>query len=174
MTMIDPELKYCPRCNDEYRADIEQCAACEIALVTGTRKLEMEREKKEQLSRRRGKLTAEDELVIIERGSLHDLRRLESLLAAERIGTSMTGDENSCSKSCCPSNFYLQVRKEDAADALQIIAEEHRRTTGLDEIGHDHGQEIFNPAIAEAVCPACGFSFPTSQATCPDCGLCFG
>jgi hypothetical protein len=171
--MIDPELKYCPSCHDEYRAEIEQCAACEVVLITGAQKMALEKKRQENMSRRKGELAPEDEVVAIERGSLHDLKRLEDLLAAERIGTRLIGDEQSCSKSCCPSHFYLQVRKEDAVDALQLLARDHQRTTGLDAGCHAHGEEVYNPHAGEAICPACGFRFSTSAATCPDCGLCF-
>jgi hypothetical protein len=172
--MIDPELNYCPRCNDEYRADIVQCAGCEIDLITGTRKLELEKEREEKMARRSGKLSPEDEVVNIERGALQYLRQLESLLAAERIGSRMVGDEQGCSKSCCPSNFYLQVKKEDATDAMQILAAEYLRTTGLESKGRATDEVVFNPHAGEAICPACGFRFSTSSATCPDCGLCLG
>jgi hypothetical protein len=172
--MIDPELKYCPRCSDEYRAEIEKCAACEIALITGAQKLTLESQWREKVTRRKGELTPEDEIVVIERGPLNDLRRLEDILAAERIGSRLVGDQHSCSKNCCPSNFYLQVRTEDAADALRLIALEHERSTGLGGGGcRGHEREIYNPHAGEAICPACGFRFSTSSASCPDCGLCF-
>lgn len=172
--MIDPELKYCPQCNDEYRAEIEQCAACEVLLITGAQRLESEKARQEQMATRKGELTPEDEVVVIERGSLHDLKRLEDLLAAERIGTRLIGDENSCSKNCCPSTFFLQVRREDAPAALELLAAEHHRLTGLDLADNAHTDAVFNPYAAEANCPACGCCFSTSSTTCPDCGLSFG
>ena len=40
--MIEPDLKYCPKCDDEYRAEIEKCATCGIELITGLQKIERE------------------------------------------------------------------------------------------------------------------------------------
>jgi transposase len=28
--MIDPDLKYCPECNGEYMAEIEECTPCRV------------------------------------------------------------------------------------------------------------------------------------------------
>ncbi|MDJ0624318.1 MAG: hypothetical protein QNJ17_15225, partial [Desulfocapsaceae bacterium] len=33
--MFDDELKYCPLCYDEYRAEINLCAACDVTLLSG-------------------------------------------------------------------------------------------------------------------------------------------
>ena len=32
---IESDLKYCPRCGDEYRAEIATCAACRCDLLSG-------------------------------------------------------------------------------------------------------------------------------------------
>lgn len=172
---IDPELKYCPKCNDEYRSDIENCAGCNVPLITGAQRLAIEEERQRKIAGRSTTLSINDDLVTIHRGTLHDAKRLEVLMADERIGTLLAGDDNSCGKGCCPSYFDLKVRREDAADAMKIIDEEFRRSTGIDahEMG-DHADAVFNPHAAEAVCPACGTKFPTATTTCPDCGLCFG
>ena len=173
--MIDPELKYCPRCNDEYRAEIVSCAACNVALITGRQKLEMEAEAEARMNGRLGAITSDDDIVTLHRGSMGDIKHLQSLLADQRIGSLITGDSNSCGKGCCgPSSFYLQVRREDVHEALRVIGEEYERTTALAH--HDLGcaDAVFDENAAEAVCPACGFRFATTETTCPDCGLCFG
>jgi len=171
--MIDPELKYCPKCRDEYRADIECCAACQVTLLTGLELLAMENTGAAKRASRKGAITADDELVTIQAGPLTDMRILEELLEAERIGTLVAGDQKSCGKSCCPSTFHLQVRREDAPDAFAVIQEEHKRQTAL----ADHENQIdgiFNADAGQATCPACGFTFRTDTTTCPECGLCFG
>ena len=174
--MIDPELKYCPQCEDEYRAEIDTCATCEIPLITGSEKLSMEEARKQRLTTRQGELTQEDDIVTIHGGQINDIKHIEGLLAAERIGTLVVGDDKSCDKGCCPSNYYLQVRREDAMDALEIIKAEHHRATGL--VGHHdengHADSVYDSSAGQATCPACGHTFPTSTTTCPDCGLCFG
>ena len=172
--MIDPELKYCPKCEDEYRAEIETCASCRIQLITGNDKLVMEEARKQRLTGRRGELTPEDDIVTIHGGQLNDIRHIEELLAVERIGTLVIGDDKSCGKGCCPSTYYLQVRREDALDALGIIKAEHKRVTALDHHDNSHADSVYDDKADEATCPACGHTFSTKAATCPDCGLCFG
>jgi len=172
--MRDPELKYCPECEDEYMPEIENCAACGVALITGRRMLELEEDRQRVLQNRTGKVSANDDLVGLRQGPLQDMRHIENLLRAERIGTLLVGDENSCGKNCCATSFVLCVRREDAGDALSILEKEFRRATALDHHDTTHADNIFDLTAGSAVCPACGYSFSTSTTTCPDCGLCLG
>ncbi|MFC1837100.1 hypothetical protein ACFLYW_00265 [Thermodesulfobacteriota bacterium] len=178
--MIDPELKYCPECNDEYRAEIEQCAGCGIDLITGRQKIEMEEARQQKLATRTGELDPDDDLVLMRRGPLAEMRHLATLLDAEKIATAMIGDMKSCAKdrfgnsTCCPTVYNLLVRKEDGREAYHVIEEDHRRVTGLAHHGDINDEAIYNPHESEAQCPACGHTFPTTETACPDCGLRFG
>ena len=172
--MIDPDLKYCPECNDEYRAEIKKCAACGIDLITGLQKIALEEERQRILEGRSMDLSPNDDLVAIRRGPLADMRHLSDLLNSENIGTLLAGDDNTCGKGCCPSVYNLLVKREDGMDALHIVEEEHKRVTGLAHHETANGDAVFNPHASEAQCPACGHSFPTTQTKCPDCGLSFG
>jgi len=172
--VIDPDLKYCPECDDEYRAEIEKCAACGIDLITGQQKIEKEEVRRKMLEARSTELSPDDDLVAIRRGPLADMRHLADLLHNENIGTLLAGDDNSCGQRCCPSVYNLLVKREDGMDALHIVEEEHKKVTGLAHHEGTNGDAIFNPHENEAKCPACGHSFSTTQTECPDCGLSFG
>jgi len=172
--MIDPELKYCPKCGDEYRADIETCASCEVTLITGRDKIAKEEARKQRLNSRRGELTPEDDIVALHKGPLTDIKHMEDLLAAENIATLTVGDEQSCGQGCCPTNYILLVRREDAQDAVQIINAEYQRATALEHHDTCHAESVYNRDAGQATCPACGHTFPTTLESCPDCGLCFG
>ena len=171
--MIDPELKYCPKCKDEYMPHAVNCAACEITLISGTDMLAMEQNRHAKRSQRATSISPDDDIVTVHHAQVGEIRRLESLLAAENIVVLITGDNQSCGGGCCPGSFYLNVLREDALDALKIIEQEFDRTTGLN--GHDrgHAEAVFNPADLLVTCPACGATFTPSGPECPDCGLCF-
>ena len=178
--MVEPDLKYCPKCNDEYRAEIEKCAACGIDLITGRQRIEREEARRKELESRVRDLSPDDDLVRIRRGPLPDMRHLANLLDGERIGTLLVGDLETCGKDrfgntlSTPTTYDLMVKREDAVGALNIIEAEHRRTTGLEQYDHSTADAVFNPEAGEACCPACGNCFPTTETTCPDCGLSFG
>lgn len=172
--MIELDLKYCPECNDEYRAEIERCAVCDVVLITGAQKIEMEEERRRKQQNRTAELSPDDDLVALRRGPLSDMRHLVSLLEAENIGTLLVGDEKSCGQSCCPSVYTLLVKREDGMEAHVLLEEEHKRTTGLVYHEHSDVDSVFNPEAGEACCPACGHRFPPTGTTCPDCGLNFG
>ena len=178
--MVELDLKYCPKCDDEYRAEIENCAACGIELITGQQKIELEEERKKKLENRVSELSPDDDLVNIRRGSLPEMRHISNLLNNERIGTLLVGDLKTCGKDRfgnvipTPTAYDLQVKMEDANETLHIIEEEHRKTTELDQYDSSHIDSIYNPQANEACCPACGHIFPTSEKNCPDCGLSIG
>lgn len=171
--LIDPQLKYCPKCNDEYRAEILACAVCDSPLLSGVELLDMQRVGQDKRTARKGALGEEDELVSARRGPLAEMRAYEQVLQREGIATMLAGEEKSCGKNCCPSSFDLLVRREEAAEAVQLIAAEIRRTAPLDGPGGSHHDAVFHDEAAETTCPACGHKFPPTP-ECPDCGLCFG
>ncbi len=173
--MIDPDLKYCPQCDDEYMPVAETCAACEIHLITGRERLERENAVLRHRDNRKGALTAGEDLVTVYRGSLTELKKLEDLLKTENIGTLVSGDDASCGKGCKPSVHFLNVRREEAGDAMAIIETEYHRSLGMADYDTSHCDAVFNPEAEEALCPACGHRFAASGGLeCPDCGLCFG
>jgi hypothetical protein len=146
--MVDPELKYCPECDDEYRAEIEKCASCCVDLITGRQKIELEEDRQQKLAARTGELNQDDDLVAMRRGSLAEMRHIATLLDAEKIGSAMIGDMKTCAKdrfgnaTCCPTIYNLLVKKEDAAEAHHIIEEEHRKATALAHHENVNGETI--------------------------------
>ncbi len=172
-TIIDPELKYCPRCNDEYRAEITTCATCEIELLTGTQMLELEKQKQQKKANRSMELSPDDEMVNIRKGPVIQMKELQILLEREGIPSLAVADEGGCGQGCCGTDLLLQVRMSDVQDVLAILAREHVRSTALEDHDTTYAGAVFNTAAENATCPACGCSFPTTQAECPDCGLCF-
>ena len=171
--LIDPELKYCPKCNDEYRAEITTCAACEVELLTGVQMQELEQQKQQNKAARNMELSPDDEMVNIRKGPVMQMKELQILLEREGIPSLAVKEGGSCGQGCCGTDLLVQVRMSDVQEVIAILDQEHARSTGL--AGHDttHSGAVFNTAAENATCPACGCSFSTSQATCPDCGLCF-
>ncbi len=171
--MYDPECKYCPRCRAEYIPTVDRCADCDVDLVTGQQMIELAETVQRARESRAGVIGPDDEVVTVFRGQVHEIRAFEELLAEERIATVVTGDGQSCGKGCCPTTLYLNVRADDAMDALRIIQQEIDRTTAIH--GHDlsHADAVFNPDAPEVTCPACGARFQPNSTECPDCGLCF-
>lgn len=170
----DPELKYCPVCDEEYRADIKSCVSCDVDLVSGREKIAAEEVVQQQRAARSMELSAEDDLVNIRKGSLLEMKTLQQTLAREHIPALIAGEKKSnCGKGCCGTDLYLQIRREDGELAMGVLAREFKRTTALDHHDLSYTGSVYDQRAAQTVCPACGFSFSTSNCTCPDCGLCF-
>jgi len=175
MRQRDPELKYCPVCDDEYRADIKMCAVCAVELISGLEKIAAEETLIQKKAARSMELTADDDLVNIRKGPLLEMKNLQRILAREQIPALIAGEKKSnCGKGCCGTDMYLQIRREDGEEAMEVLAREFKRTTAIDHHDLSHVQSVYDQGARQTVCPACGFSFSTSNGTCPDCGLCFG
>lgn len=170
--IIDPELKYCPRCNDEYRADITTCAECNLELLTGEQMEEMIAGKEAEKSAISMELHPDDEMVNIRKGPVLQMKELQIVL--ERAGIpSLAIKDNTCGKGCCGAELVLQVRMADINEVFATLEQEHVRSTALQDHDTSHTDAVFNTRAEQATCPACGYNFPTTQTSCPDCGLCF-
>ncbi len=88
---VAPEMRYCPDCGDEYRAEIRQCASCNIPLISEAEKREQLRLGDRAFDGRSMDITAQDQRVAIRQGKLRDLKPLRMLLTQERIPTLLSG-----------------------------------------------------------------------------------
>lgn len=173
---IDPGLKYCPQCGDEYRAEIDRCAGCGVELISGVQRLAMEQARNRGRTGRSMEIAAGEALVTLRSGQLKDIKVLQRQLADERIPSIIGGEGGACCRSGCRGGpeLQLQVREADVQDALAVLAHDFRKSTALEDHDLTHLQAAFDPRTAADRCPACGTRFAPTVATCPECGLCVG
>lgn len=170
---IDPELKYCPKCGDEYMFEKDVCAVCNIELLGGERLLEMQEEQTRQRESRSVPITAEDKVVDIRKGSVFEMKQWQSRLEQEGIASLLVKDDQGCGNKCGGSDVVLQVRESDGQDVARLFSQDYMQSTGLKDHDITHVGAVFNADAEDTVCPACGITFSTSSTECPDCGLCF-
>jgi hypothetical protein len=171
---VDREMNYCPACGDEFRADITRCVSCEITLITGEEKLAAVQKQQELMNNRSMEISADDELVALRKGGLHDMKQLQALLAGDRIPAILAADET-CGKGCCGTEMYLQIRKSDVDAAMIVLSREYIRNTALESHDLSHADAVFVQEADSNVCPACGCRFTAlEEMDCPGCGLSFG
>ena len=170
---IEPDMRYCPQCRDEYRPGVAVCAACGVELLDG-------REMQALLDRKGGRqagravaISPEDELVDILKGKIIDIKSVQALLSNEGIPSLIAGDASTCGKGCCGPEVRLQARMTDLPEVMAVLAREHVQATGLVDHDTSHADAVYDPGAGIATCPACGCSFSTQNQSCPDCGLCF-
>ena len=174
MRYTDPDLKYCPQCDEEYREDMVTCVSCDISLISGSEKLAMEEAAHAKMAARSMEISSDDELGVIRKGSLGDMKHLQGLLAAHNIPSLLMGGKGSCGQGCCGGgDLYLQVKMADGEEAMKVLAEEFKRTTALDSHDLSNVHAVFDSGAENTTCPACGVTFSTRTSACPDCGLCF-
>lgn len=171
---IEAELQYCPNCLDEYRTEITTCAACNIPLVSGKEMLESQQDLEQKQAGRNMVISPEDELVTIRKGPLVQMKDLQTMLKREGIPSIAVNEDSNCGQGCCGTNIFVQIRKADLQDVMAILEQDHVRSTGLEDHDLSTAGAVIDTAAEQATCPACGYSFSTTEASCPDCGLCFG
>jgi hypothetical protein len=168
---IDPELRYCPRCGDEYRAHVTTCAACSIDLLSGKQMLALQAERQQRRSRTLD-IHPDEPVVTVRKGPLLQIKALRAILL-DRGLPSLVVKESGGACGCHGPELLLQVRESDLPDVMTELAEEYRQSTGLADHDTCFAGAVYNAEVAEAVCPACGCLFATRLTACPDCGLCF-
>ncbi len=171
--IIDPELKYCPNCDDEYRAEITSCADCDVVLISGQKILDVECDKNLKKSSRNMVLNPDDEMVSIRKGSVIEMKEFQIMLKRRGIPSLAVTEDGSCGQGCCGANILVQIRRSDAEEVMALLDQEHVRSTGLEGYDMSTAGSVFNTDAEHAVCPACGHNFSTAESVCPDCGLCF-
>jgi hypothetical protein len=170
---IDPEMNYCPVCQDEYRSDITVCAVCGATLHSGSEYLALQSAKEQALAGRSMVLAPDEEMVDLRRAPLQEVKALQNILAAERIPAVISGDEAGCGKGCRGPEMHLLIRASDLPAATGILTREYIKSTALESHDLRQARAALNDQHPETLCPACGCRFPTSVGACPECGLCF-
>jgi len=167
---IDPELQYCPRCGDEYRAEMRTCAACTVELVSGQALLAAV---KPQAPAQVVEIGVDEPVAALRSGPLPQMKELLAALRKRGVaGRLSKPDGGAC--GCKGPEVVLEVRQAEAQAAMAVLAEDYWQTTGLAEHDTRFAGAVFDEQAEETLCPACGTRFSTSETTCPDCGLCFG
>ena len=171
---IEPELNYCPRCGEEYRAEIPACADCGCDLLTGRQVLAALARQAEAAASAVNPIQPGEPLVAIRKGPVLQIKQLRDELLRQGIAA-LAGTENgaACATGCRGPEVLLQVRESDLPAVMAVLAMEYRQSTSLADHDLSLVGEVYDAGADEATCPACGCRFATSLTTCPDCGLCF-
>jgi hypothetical protein len=167
--MIDPELKYCPDCKDEYRSDFSTCAACNKELISGADLLAADVDKKPK-NQSSLEITGDDTLVVLQKGSMLDMKNMKRNLAGASVPAILTKDDN---KGCCGVEMYLHIRMQDKDRAIAVLNSEFEKTTELHQYDLSTADAVFDQGANMTICPACGYEFMPTSSACPDCGLQF-
>lgn len=113
MRQRDPELQYCPKCDEEYRAEIKVCADCAVELISGRDIIAIESARQRKQVTRSMELSADDDLVNIRKGTLLEMKKLQEVLAKEHIPSLITGEKSSnCGKGCCGTEIFYKSREK--------------------------------------------------------------
>ena len=171
---MEPHLKYCPQCGDEYRTEIVLCAACGLELVSGADIISaasaVEAERCGQGDG--GVILEHDRLIALQRGGILDMKQLKNLLEKAAI-PALLAKEDGCRGGCGGPEVLLQVREQDGERAVALLRKEFDRTTAINDYVVGSAEAVFALDSSRVLCPACNCEFTPDGPSCPDCGLCF-
>ncbi len=167
----ESSLRYCPRCDSEYRPEISRCAHCNIALVSAGERAAARQAVAAERSARSMLIGPDDALVPLRQGSLQEMKTVQYLLQEEHIPSILSGDEMSC-RGCSPQ-LTLEVKEVDFTAARKVLAADFLQSTGVSPDDLQGADLVFDLQAKEVICPACKARFSPTVGACPGCGLSF-
>jgi double zinc ribbon protein len=162
-------VRYCPRCDSEYRLEILTCAEC-------GGELEVREEGYHPPPQEPFPDVADgaDEppgeyRSLYYSGEIADLEPLTDALGESRIPYRVDAADDTKVPLSPHNRFYLKVRDEEREQARQLLESLPQAT----ELGivDDLAEKNFDPGKGYRNCPACSASIPAGARKCPDCGL---
>lgn len=170
-SQVHSEMKYCPKCGDEYRAEFVECVACGIALIDGSVKKSALKEIDKAIANRPTKIEAGDDVVTLQKGPMKDMKQLKKRLEQHYIPALLASDGVPPGGCCGGPQLFIKVRREDAEVAVHILGKELSAVTHIAEHDITGIEEVFDEHKGDNVCPACLHIFSSKDGACPDCGL---
>jgi len=82
---FEPELRYCPACDAEYRPEISHCATCGVPLVTGAERIAAWQKGEDERARSGREIAASDLVTPALTGKLPDMKASGLVLAAAGV-----------------------------------------------------------------------------------------
>jgi predicted amidophosphoribosyltransferase len=169
----EADYKVCPRCDGEFRLEIERCPDCGVELVEPGEEETEEDDQSEEVPEEflekeeveeeapafpdppRYEIPASDDLVCLCCGSFSFLASLSAKLDGAGIGhrIELGPYERSATNAC----LYLDPEDCDTAEEIWDAANDADRDFTADG----------------RACPVCGTSLPRNATDCPECGLSF-
>jgi hypothetical protein len=162
-------MKICPKCEDEFRDDAQQCSLCLIPLVAETD------------FQPKAKMAAHEILAVTKaqrflEGPLDTCREIEKVLLAHDVAAMLEPikeTQEASLGSASIKRYAVLVSEEDmqrAAHALQ-----NRFAAQIEKEGFG----VFSDSVVrldegDITCPACGFVGALQNGMCPECELFLG
>ncbi len=111
------------------------------------------------------------EAIIVEEGSLVDLKRASKSLQSAGIRTALLPKDGPDCKVGCGTKFLLCIPQEDLDKAREHLGAQWAKTSAGHPDAHENVLDFSQPTMT---CPACLTTFDTGPEECPDCGLYIG
>jgi len=113
-----------------------------------------------------------DELLRLGTMKLDEAKTLQRVLAQEGVELVLDHNDHTCTRGCSVT-VELLVAPTGLPTVQRVMRDQFQSLSEGNNVRWDLLQEVFDPSLETATCPACGTKFATQIKTCPDCGLCF-
>lgn len=170
-SQVNSEMKYCPGCGDEYRAEFVECVACGVALIDGEVKKEALSKIDRAIASRPSEISTSDDIVTLQKGPMKDMKELKKCLGQHYITALLVSDGVPQAGCCGGPQLFIKVRREDAEMAVHVLSNELSAVTHIAEHDLTGIGEVFDEHKGDNICPACQHIFSSKDGICPDCGL---
>ena len=155
-------VRHCPRCDTDYRPEIETCAECGGELDTRP-------ENPPPASPAPPDLPPGDYQSLFYCGEIRDLEPLAEALARNDIPFQIDATKDEGVTLVPHSRFDLKVRDEEREKAREILSS-LPEAADL-QLADDAAEKDFEPGRGYRRCPGCASTLPFGALKCPECGL---
>lgn len=111
--------------------------------------------------------------ILIGVSDLIEAKRIKSILEDKGVLLRLYNNPQTCTTGSCKPTVEVYALKKD----LEVISEffQKQKDRSFEGLSFDPSlaNEVFDPSLEKARCPACGTEFSTQCKECPDCGLVF-
>lgn len=104
--------------------------------------------------------------------ALDEAKILQIALSQQGVELVLDHNQQTCKRGCSVTVEML-VEEEHIPVVKEALKRQFTQLSQGLEVNWELLEQVYDPAAAEAVCPACGSRFSTGLRECPECGLCF-
>ena len=110
--------------------------------------------------------------VLLGTAEYNEAQRIKSLLAEKDIVIETMHNPSSCT-SGCKVTLEVWASSADLPEISKFFQKERNNLMAGLDYNEEQINQVFDPSLDNATCPACGTEFSTTKSECPDCGLVF-
>lgn len=104
---------------------------------------------------------------------LVDAKSAQKQLSERGVEIRLDHNDATCKRGCSVT-VEVWAKEADIPEVKKAFEQNFASMLEGHEVDWERLNQVFDPSLDNAICPACGHEFSTKESACPDCGLNLG